>query len=57
MADKSSGLGHVHGNIRCRNIMVCGPAREGALKVKLGDPGLVHLYNVQNIDHPVNKER
>ncbi len=37
--------------------MVCGPAREGALKVKLGDPGLVHLYNVQNIDHPVNKER
>ena len=23
LANKSSGLGQVHGNVRCRNIMVC----------------------------------
>ena len=57
LANKSSGLGQVHGNVRCRNIMVCRPASESGIRVKLGDPGLIHMYNGQKIDHPVNHER
>ena len=47
----------VHGNIRCRNVFVFSFDSNKELKVKLGDPGMVDVYNHLPISHTVNEER
>ncbi|XP_064608384.1 tyrosine-protein kinase JAK2-like [Liolophura sinensis] len=44
-----------HGNIRCRNIIVF--HHTSVMEVKLGDPGLVYLYNQLPLEHQCNQER
>ena len=48
--------GAVHGNIRCRNVLVFRHERT-TFMVKLADVGLVHYYNSLPLDSAVNQER
>ena len=52
-----SGSGEVHGNIRCRNVMVWSHLQGSTPSVKLADPGLCHYYNTRPLHDPVNSER
>ncbi|KAL3887124.1 hypothetical protein ACJMK2_027078 [Sinanodonta woodiana] len=45
-----------HGNIHCSNILVHRYTHR-EMKVKIADPGLIHLYNQLPLDHLVNKRR
>ncbi|KAK3601267.1 hypothetical protein CHS0354_040447 [Potamilus streckersoni] len=45
-----------HGNIHCSNILVH-LYNHREMKVRIADPGLIHLYNQLPLDHPVNKRR
>lgn len=53
--------GLLHGNLTCKNVMVCAYNEDvetkNALVVKLADPGLLHYYNMLGNDHEVNKSR
>ena len=51
-----SERGEVHGNIRCRNVLVFRHERRSFL-VKLADVGLVHYYNSLSLENAVNLER
>lgn len=44
-----------HGNIRCRNIIVF--HHTSVMEVKLGDPGMVYLFNQLPLEHQCNLER
>lgn len=52
-----TGCGEVHGNIRCRNVLVWSHQPGSRLVVKLTDPGLVHFYNSLPLHDDINYER
>ena len=52
----SDSTSNVHGNIRCRNILVFYHDRE-EIGIRLGDPGLVHYYKTLPVTDDANIER